>query len=82
MIIREYADTLFNEHSVYQQYDHSKLITSRERIKVLRDVCEMWGVQDYQDVNEEVLLEIVNEAEEILNTKDLESVVELGGERE
>ncbi len=66
MTIKVYADNLFNEYSINQQYNHGEIETTKTKMKVLREVCVLWRVQDYRGLNSHVLSDIINEVEELL----------------
>ena len=66
MTIRQYADDLFNEHSICQQYNHGDLTITEGKIRILRDVCQLWYFENFRNAIKCDLADILNEAEEIL----------------
>ncbi len=66
MTIKVYADNLFNEYSIVQQYNHAEVETTKAKMRTLREVCILWRVQDYRHLNSHVLSDIINEVEELL----------------
>ncbi len=66
MTIKNYAEDLFNEYSINQQYNHEEVKVTEAKMKTLREVCILWRVQDHRNINSHTLSYIINEVQELL----------------